>query len=142
MLATLFNSHASRDRITPEYSGRRGIRRRLLSWGLALLSLTLLSSTIANSIFSRNEIQKASAQLQTEIAATTAAHIHSFISRKIERLKDTALSMSLYPIGAEEHRLMSQVLLSNDPSIREVSILDREGSEIVKLSEKRMYLPS
>ena len=120
----------------------RGIRRRLLVWGLTLLGGTLISMTIANSIFSRREIQKASAQLQAEIAATTASHIQSFISRKIERLKDTALSMSLYAVDAEQQRLISQVLLANDPSIREVSLINRDGMEILKLSEKQIYLPS
>jgi signal transduction histidine kinase/HAMP domain-containing protein len=121
---------------------RSGIRRRLMVWGLALLGFAVALSTIASSIYSRKEIQQASAQLQTEIASATARQIHSFITRKVERLQDTTLGMSLYPFGGDEQRLLGQLLLKNDPSLREVSVLDHQGKETLKLSERAIFLAS
>ena len=119
-----------------------GIRRRLIFWGLGLLATALVLNTVASSIYTRKEIQRASAQLQMEIALATARQIHLFIARKIERLQDATVSMSLYSLGGNDQRLLSHLLLRADSSINEVSILDKEGMERIRLSDRRLYLPS
>ena len=111
-------------------------------WGLALFGTALVLNTIAGSFYTRKEIEEASAQLQNEIASATARHIHSFITRKVERLQDTAVAMSLYPLGGQGQRLLSHLLLKNDASFREISILDHQGLEVLKLSERKVYFPS
>jgi len=118
------------------------IRRRLMKWGLALLGLALVLNTAAGLIYTRSEIKEASGELQLEMASATARHIHSFITRKVERLQDTAVAMTLYPLGGAEQRLLGQLLLKNDGAFSELSMLDEKGMELFKFSERKVYLPS
>ncbi|HEX6437885.1 MAG TPA: GAF domain-containing protein [Candidatus Binatia bacterium] len=112
-----------------------GIRRRLMLFGLVLLGAVLVLSTFAGSSYTRRQIYESTAALQTEIASATARQIHHFMTRKVERLRDAGVFMSRYPIGSEEQRLMTLLLLKNDPAFRQISILDKEGMERVKSSE-------
>jgi signal transduction histidine kinase len=122
---------------------RRGtIRRRLMAWGLALLGAALVINTIAGSIYTRREIKNAAGHLQTEVASRTARRIENFIDRKIERLQDTAVAMSLYPMGSIEQKLLGSLLIKNDRSFDEFAILNDRGVELLKLSEKQVYLSS
>jgi len=108
-------------------------------WGLALLGTSLVLSTIAGSIFTHQQIEESTSELQLEIATTTARHIHSFIAHKIERLNDAAANMSVYPLGSNDQRMMALLLLKNDPNIMELAILDGEGTEKLKFSERQVY---
>jgi signal transduction histidine kinase len=108
-------------------------------WGLALLGTSLVLSTIAGSIFTHQQIEESTSELQLEIATTTARHIHSFIAHKIERLNDAAANMSVYPLGSNDQRIMALLLLKNDPNIMELAILDGEGTEKLKFSERQVY---
>jgi signal transduction histidine kinase len=119
-----------------------GIRRRLMLFGLILLGAVLALSTFAGSSYTRKQIYEASAALQTEIASATARHIHHFMTRKVERLRDAGVFMSRYPIGSEEQRLTGLLLLKNDPAFRQISIIDGQGMERLKSSEIRAFLPS
>src|ERR671913_1137745 len=119
-----------------------GIRRRLMLFGLILLGAVLALSTFAGSSYTRKQIYEASAALQTEIASATARHIHHFMTRKVERLRDAGVFMSRYPIGSEEQRLMGLLLLKNDPAFRQISIIDGQGMERLKSSEIIAFLPS
>ena len=101
-------------------------------WGLALLGTSLVLSTIAGSIFTHQQIEESTSELQLEIATTTARHIHSFITHKIERLNDAAANMSVYPLGSNDQRIMALLLLKNDPNIMDLTILDGEGTEKLK----------
>ncbi|HET8562998.1 MAG TPA: hypothetical protein VFM35_03885, partial [Candidatus Binatia bacterium] len=85
------------------------IQRRLMVWGLALLGLALVLNTAAGLFYTRSQIKEASGELQLEMASATARHIHSFITRKLERLQDTAIAMTLYPLGGAEQRLLGQL---------------------------------
>ncbi|MDH3445995.1 MAG: cache domain-containing protein, partial [Deltaproteobacteria bacterium] len=111
-----------------------------MAWGLGLLALALGLNTIAGMIYARRQIEQSMATLQTEIATVTARHIQTYISRKIERLSDTASSMALYPIGGSEQSLLVHLLLKNDPSFSEVAVLDAHGRERVKIAERKSYL--
>ena len=118
------------------------IRRRLMAWGLVLLGAALIFNTIAGSIYTRRQIHDATARLQNEVASRTARRIQSFIDRKIERLRDTALAMSLYPMGSREQRLLGLLLIKDDGSFDQFAVLDAGGVERLKYSEKEVYLRS
>lgn len=113
---------------------------RLMAWGLGLVGTALGLNTIAGSIYTRRQIEQSTAALQTEIAALTARDIQTFISRKKERLNDAASSMTLYPVGGEQQKLLAQLLLKNEPSFTEVVVLDDLGREQIKISERKLYL--
>jgi signal transduction histidine kinase len=118
------------------------IRRRLMLWGLVLLGSALMLNTIAGSIYTRHQIRQASAKLQKEMASLTARRIRSFIERKLERLQDAATAMSLHPLGGQEQKLLGLLLVKNDPSFIEFSIVDHQGMELLKSSERTVYLTS
>ena len=121
---------------------RKSIRRRLMVWGLVLLGAALVINTVAGSIYTRRQIQQSSAELQAELASATARQINFLIIRKVERLEDTAVAMSLYPLGGAEQRLLGLLLLKNDRAFGELVILDGRGTEVIKFSERKVYLPS
>ena len=118
-----------------------GIRRRLLIWGLTLLGIALIGNTLAGSIYTRGLIRKEAAGLQTEIASRVALEIEEFVRRKVERLLDFSASASLYDLGGKEQRLLVLLLLKNDRAFTEAAILDGNGMEVLKISERRVYLP-
>jgi signal transduction histidine kinase/putative methionine-R-sulfoxide reductase with GAF domain len=117
-----------------------GIRHRLLWTGLLFLGVALLANTIAGTLYTRAQIKKAAAQLQTEVASKVANQIADIIERKLERLSDLAVSLSLYEFGSEEQRLLALLLLKNDRPSTTLSILNAQGLETVKVSERRVYL--
>ena len=119
---------------------RRGIRRRLMAWGLGLFGAALGVNTVAGTIYTRRQIEQSMNALQTQVAILTARHIQTYIARKIERLDDAAFNMALYDVGGAEQKLMAQLLLKNDRSFNEISILDEHGWERVKTSERKVYL--
>jgi signal transduction histidine kinase len=131
-----------REKIIEGPARKGGLRRRLLIWNLVLLGLTLISVILASYIFMQRQTRRDSAELQSEIATVTANRIDAFINRKIERLSDSAVSMSLYRLGSEEQRLLAILLLKNDRAFTEASILDSKGMELIKVSERRVYIPS
>ena len=111
-------------------------------WGLALLGAALILNTVAGSIYTRRQIQEAAAELQSEVATRSARHIHSLITRKLERLQDTGVAMTLYRLGGEEQRLLALLLLKNDPAFSGLAVLNDQGMELLKFSERRVYLPA
>jgi signal transduction histidine kinase len=119
-----------------------GIRRRLLMWGLSLFGIALSVVVVAGYSYSVSEIRRDAAELQTEIASLTADRIRTFVQRKIERFSDTADAASLYQLGSEEQRLLTALLVKNDNSFAEASIIDARGTEVVKVSDRRVYFPS
>ena len=76
-----------------------------------------------------------------EMASLTARRIHALMIRKIERLQDAGVAMTLHPQGANEQKLLGQLLLKNDRSFTELAFLDDNGREVLKFSERRVYLP-
>lgn len=116
------------------------IRRRLLTWGLTLFGLVLIINTLAGSLYTRRLIKKEAAELQKEIALRVAEEIEDFVRREVDRLSDLAVSASLHEMGSETQRLLALLLLKNDRAFTEVSILDDKGMEVVKVSERRVYL--
>jgi signal transduction histidine kinase/HAMP domain-containing protein/type II secretory pathway pseudopilin PulG len=122
--------------------GKGSIRRQLMFWGLAVLVALLILSTLAGLIYSGWQIRKSEAVLQTEIASLTARRIQSFIDNKIQRLQDTAAVMTLHPLGGAEQRLLGLLLLRNDRAFTEFSILDDQGRELQKVSERAQFVAS
>jgi signal transduction histidine kinase/ActR/RegA family two-component response regulator len=118
------------------------IRRRLLIWNLSLFGLVLTAIILASYVYSVRQIKRGAAELQREIASVTAARIEEFVNRKLERLGDAAVLMSRQPLGSKEQRLLAGLLLKNDRAFAEVSILDSQGMEVVKLSERTIYTSS
>ena len=49
--------------------------------------------------------------------------------------------MSLHSTGSKEQELLATLLLKNDQTFTEVSILDLNGREVVKISERKVYMP-
>jgi signal transduction histidine kinase len=119
-----------------------GIRRRLMMWGLSLFGIALTLVVVTGYYYTVSQIKKDAAQLQMEVASVTAARIHDFVQRKIERFSDTADAVSLYPLGSKEQQLLIALLVKNDNSLTEASIIDAQGMEVVKVSDRKVYFPS
>ena len=119
-----------------------GIRRRLLVWNLSLFGLVLFGVVLASYIYAEKQIKRDRFELQEEIASLIAARIEAFVSQKIDRLTDSAISMSLYPAGSQEQELLAILLLKNDRAFTDASILDAQGMEVAKVSERRIYTPT
>lgn len=131
------------ERLRDLFSGHEdGIRRRLLWIGLTCLAVALLTNTLAGYFYTARLIKKDAAELQMEVASWVATQIEDFIKRRIERLSDLSVSMSIYELGSKEQRLLSLLLLKNATSFTETSILDENGMEVVKVSERKVYLPT
>jgi signal transduction histidine kinase len=119
-----------------------GIRERLLVWNLALVGSLILSLVLAGYLYTRKQIKRISFEVQSEIAALVADRIEAFVDKKIERLSDAAVTMSLHPTGGKEQELLATLLLKNDGAFTETSILDLTGNEVVKISERKLYTRS
>ena len=121
---------------------RGGIRRRLLMWGLSFFGIALTAVVMAGYSYTVRQIKRDAAELQAEIATVTADGIHTFGRRKIERFSDMAAAASLYPLGSKEQQLLASLLVKNDSSFTDVSIIDARGMEVLKVSDRRVYFPS
>ena len=119
-----------------------GIRRRLLMWGLSLFGVALTVAVVAGYSYTVRQIKRDAADLQAELTSVTADRIHNFVRRKIERFSDTADAISLYPLGSKEQQLLIRLLIKNDNSFSDASIIDARGMEVVKVSDTRVYFPS
>src|SRR5918996_2039296 len=121
---------------------RGGIRRRLLIWGLSLFGITLSTVVVAGYFYMAREIRRDAAALQSELASVTGEQIRNFVRRKIERFSDNADALSLYPLGSKEQHLLLGLLVKNDSSFTHASIIDAQGMEVVKVSDRKVYFPS
>src|ERR671913_301582 len=119
-----------------------GIRRRLLLWGLSLFGAALLVFVVAGYSYMARQIRRDAAALQSELASVTAEQIRTFVRRKIERFSDNANALSLYQLGSKEQQLLLGLLVKNDSSFTDASIIHAEGMEVVKVSDRRVYFPS
>ena len=108
-------------------------------WGLGLVGTALGLNTLAGSIYTHRQIEQSTAALQMEVATLTARHIQTYISRKIERLHDAATGLTLYPIGNDEQTILINLLLKNDRSFEEISIIDDQGRERFRISDRKVY---
>ena len=122
--------------------GGGGIRRRLLVWGLSLFGIALAVVVFAGYSYTVRQIKRDAAELQVELASVTAQRIHNFVRRKIERFSDNADAVSLYPLGSKEQQLLLRLLVKNDSSFSDASIIDARGMEVLKVSDRRVYFPS
>lgn len=130
------------DRYTGRFLHRGSISHRLMVWGLTLLAAALIVNTVAGSFYTRKQIYQASSELQKEVASLTARRIYYLIARKLERLRDAGVAMTLHPLVSREQKLLGLLLLKNDPSFGELALLDSHGNELLKFSERHVYLPS
>jgi signal transduction histidine kinase len=119
-----------------------GLRRRFLAWSLSFFGVILTLVVIAAYTYTERQIRRDSAQMQVEIATVTADRINNFVKRKVERFSDTANAINLYPIGSKEQQLLIALLVKNDSSFTEASLLDAKGKEIFKVSDRKVYFPS
>jgi signal transduction histidine kinase len=119
-----------------------GIRRRLMMWGLSLFGIALTVVVVAGYSYTVSQIKKDATQLQMEIASVTAERIRTFVQQKIERVSDTADAVSLYQLGSKEQQLLIALLVKNDNSLTEASIIDARGMEVVRVSDRKVYFPS
>src|SRR5258706_4682260 len=119
-----------------------GIRRRLLIWGLNLFGIALLVVVAAGYFYMARQIRQDTASLQLEIASVTAEQIRNFVQRKFDRFSDNAAALSLYPLGSKEQQLLLGLLVKNDGSFTHASIINSEGMEVVKVSDRKVYFPS
>ena len=119
-----------------------GIRRRLMAWGLSLFGLALTTVVVAGYSYTVSQIQRDAAALQSELASVTSEGIRSFVRRKIERFSDNADALSLYPLGSKEQQLLLGLLVKNDSSFSDASIINSGGMEVLKVSDRKVYFPS
>jgi signal transduction histidine kinase len=119
-----------------------GIRRRLMAWGLSLFGLALTIVVVAGYFYTVGQIEQDAAALQSELATVTGERIRNFVRRKIERFSDNADALSLYPLGSKEQQLLLGLLVKNDTSFTDASIINSEGMELVKVSDRKVYFPS
>ena len=119
-----------------------GIRRRLMAWGLSLFGLALTTVVVAGYSYTVSQIQRDAAALQSELASVTSEGIRSFVRRKIERFSDNADALSLYQLGSKEQQLLLGLVVKNDSSFSDASIIDSQGMEVLKVSDRKVYFPS
>ena len=119
-----------------------GIQRRLLIWGLSLFGLALLFGVGAGYFYMVRQIRHDAAALQSELASLTGEQIRNFVRRKIDRFSDNANALSLYPLGSKEQQLLLGLLVKNDSSFSHASIIDSQGMEVLKVSDRKVYFPS
>src|SRR5918993_3937327 len=119
-----------------------GIQRRLMMWGLSLFGLALLVVVVAGYSYMARQIRQDAAAFQSELASVTGEQIHTFVRRKIERFSDNAAALSLYEFGSKEQQLLLGLLVKNDSSFTHASIINSEGMEVLKVSDRRVYFPS
>ena len=130
------------DKVRERFSRKSGgIRRRLLFIGIFFLAFALITNTLAGFFYARRQIEKTAAQVQIEVASRVSHEIEKFINRKQERLLDLATFLGLHAFGSEEQRLFALLLLKNDNSFTEIAVLDDKGMEVLKVSERKIYLP-
>ena len=127
-------------KLVPLRSG--GIRRRLLVWGLSLFGLALTIVVSVGYFYTLRQIERDAAELQADLASVAADRIRNFVRRKIERFSDMADAANLYPLGSKEQHLLLRLLVKNDNSFTEASIIDARGTEVVKVSDRKVYFPS
>ena len=137
---TMAAGDSVRKKFYPIFGG--GIRRRLLLWGLSLFGIALLIVVFAGYFYIVKQIRQDAAALQSELASVTGERIRNFVRRKIERFSDTADAISLYPLASKEQQLLLGLLVKNDGSFTDASIINAEGMEIIKVSDRRVYFPS
>jgi signal transduction histidine kinase/HAMP domain-containing protein len=118
-----------------------GVRRRLLILGLTFLGFALVINTLAGTYYTRRLIKKNAAELQKEIVARLSYEIEEFMESRKKRLADFATSASFHGLASEQQRLLGLLLLKNDPAFTELSILASDGREVLKISERKVYLP-
>jgi signal transduction histidine kinase len=118
---------------------RGGIQRRLLIWGLSLFCVALTIAVVIGYSYTVGLIKRDAAALQSELAAITGEQIRTFVRRKIERFSDSAAALSLYPLGSKEQQLLLGLLVKNDNSFSDASIIDAQGMEVVKVSDRKVY---
>ena len=119
-----------------------GIRRRLLIWGLSLFGIALTVVVVVSYSYTVRQIERDAAELQGNLASVTADRIRNFVRRKIERFSDMADAASLYPLGSKEQQLLAGLLVKNDGSFTDASIIDARGMEVLKVSDRKVYFPS
>src|SRR5207249_12184800 len=78
----------------------------------------------------------------SELASVTGERIRTFVRRKIERFSDNADALSFYPLGGKQQQLLLGLLVKNDSSFTEASIINSQGMEVVRVSDRKVYLPS
>jgi signal transduction histidine kinase len=122
--------------------GDRGIKRRLLMWGLSLFVIALSFGVVAGYFYMERQIRHDAAALQSELASVTTEQIRSFVQRKIDRFSDNANALTLYQLGSKEQQLLLGLLVKNDGSFTHASIIDSQGMEVVKVSDRKVYFPS
>ncbi|MGZ8441785.1 MAG: GAF domain-containing protein, partial [Candidatus Binatia bacterium] len=91
--------------------------------------------------YMESQIRQDAAALQSELAAVIGQRIHTFVQRKFERFSDNANALSLYQLGDKEQRLLLGLLVKNDSSFTHASIINPEGKEILKVSDRKVYFP-
>jgi signal transduction histidine kinase len=131
---------SERESRSPFGGGR--IHRRFLAWTLSFFGLTLTLVIIASYSYTAKQIRTDAAQMQSEIASVTADRINNFVKRKIERFSDTANAINLYPLASKEQQILISLLVKNDGSFTESSLLDSKGMEVLKVSDRKVYFPS
>ena len=116
-----------------------GIRRRLMLWGLGLFGIALLVVVVAGYSYMEKQIRRDAAAFQSELASVTGEQIRDFVRRKIDRFSDNADALSLYPLGSKEQQLLLGLLVKNDSSFTHASIINSQGMEILKVSDRKVY---
>jgi len=119
-----------------------GIRRRLLIWGLSVFGIALSSVVTAGYFYIIRQIRQDAASLQSELAMVTGERTRNFVNRKIERFSDNAAALSLYPLGSQEQQLLLGLLVKNDSSFSEASVINVDGKEVLKVSDRKVFFPS
>ena len=104
-----------------------GIRRRLMMWGLSLFGIALLVVVVAGYSYTVRQIQQDAAALQIRARLNDRRTIRNFVRRKIERFSDNAAALTLYPLGSKEQQLLLGLLVKNDTSFSDASIINLGG---------------
>ena len=120
----------------------RSIRSRLLLWNLSVFGALLVGIVLAGYLYTVRQIKRDRFELQSEIATLVAARIEAFVEQKIDRLRETALSLGLQPMGGRMQESIALQLLKKDPAIVAASVLNAGGVETIKVSPGQVFSPA
>jgi signal transduction histidine kinase len=114
---------------------RRGLLVKYVAYFAALVSVTLIASSLLHMAFSYREDREILGQLQQEKARSAALQIERFI-QEIERhvAGSTLPLIDMLAANKEEQRLELSKLLRQVPAIADVTLLAPDGRELAYVS--------
>ena len=111
-------------------------------WGLSLLALHYLLSLLRAIFISFDRSGKMPPHCSRNSRPLPESVFATSLAGKIERFSDNAAALSLYPLASKEQQLLLRLLVKNDSSFSDASVIDAQGKEVLKVSDRQVFFPS